>query len=227
MLNHPLKLRKSQFFLIICILAFAESSFAIEYIIQLQSGYTLKITTQDQIDLMTAINTGQTINVSIISNNPEQEQLEPEAGFPLLTNLISEAIDLHHQYLQRQIVYSQSISFQPVQLVQVLPSQSLQPSMQSSYQNPVASNTIPQRKSCTRYVQTDTHGNKEYPCVFPNCQSTFTNYQYRAKHHKEHLNDQFLTSQNRQTRVSCPFCQQRVVATFAALMVHISMAHRQ
>ena len=58
---------------------FIQASEAAEYIFIVESGYMLKIRTPDQVDLQSAVATGQPLNVEIVSNDPEQEPLDPGA----------------------------------------------------------------------------------------------------------------------------------------------------
>ena len=215
---------KTKLIVIFCIFVLPQISEAIEYIVQLQSGYTLRIVTPGQISFLSAMSTGENIEVSIISNNPQQEQFDQGSGFSLINSLLPEAIALHQQYLQGQIMHSQTIQFQPVHFAAVVPSQSTQVLTQHIQQS-VASQKASSRQS-RYFMKLDEQGVKKYPCSFPNCSREFTNTLSRGDHHKSHFTTEFLSSLGKGNQVACPTCQKLIFGTLAAVMIHISKQHK-
>ena len=218
---------KSNIIFIICITMLVQTSEAKEYFFLWESGYTLKIDTPGDVELQSAIATGQTLHVTIVSNNPEQEQLDQNSGAPLLSSLLPQALERIQQYLQGQTVYSQTVQFlQPVQSlqpVQFVQAQALTQSGHSTAISSPVSRTKPgKHKDCR-----NSEGKLAYSCSYPGCEDKFPHHVARTEHHKSHFSSNFLKSLNKGNQVACPLCGKFFMGTLSAIMVHIAKSHKQ
>ena len=214
---------KSNIIFIICITTLVQTSEAIEYIFLLESGYTLKINTPDQVDLQSAIATGQALHVTLVSNNPEQKQLDQNSGFSLTSSLLPEVIHRHQQYLQGQIVHTQTVRLQQVQFLHAVPVIQAQALTQNSH-NTATSSPVSRSKSGEHRVCL----NKSVcPCSYPGCEIQFPQHVARAEHHRSHFTSDFLESLNKGNKVPCPICGRLFVGTLSAIMIHIAHSHNQ
>lgn len=216
---------KSKIFSIICIAMFIQASEAAEYIFIVESGYMLKIRTPDQVDLQSAVATGQPLNVEIVSNDPEQEPLDPGAGLSLIANLLPQAIQLNQQYIHGQTLHTQTIHCQQAHFLNIVPVTQASAVKQSRHEA-AASAPAHRSGSSGHRALVDENGEKVYPCAYPGCEKRFFQHVERADHHRTHFSETFLDSLDKGERVSCPLCGYRFHGTLAAIMIHIARGHK-
>ena len=212
--------------IIICILAFSPITDAREYFFQLHSGFTLKVVTPDDTELLQAINSGVSINVTITSNNPQQEMLDYNTGHSLLTHLLPEAIGLYQEGSGGQVVHSGTVMVlqQPyvVESSSALSAQVLSRGACSSSAD-TSQSTKCKTKQVVRTVHINSQGKKSYLCLFPECNQTFSNHVLRSRHHNSHFGDGFFTGDEKKP---CPLCNIYFAANLASMMIHMSLNHR-
>ncbi len=222
---------KTKLIVILCIFVLPQISQATEYIFQLNTGYAVRVITRAQLSFLDAINSGENVFITIISNTPQQVQTDQEAGVELMYDLLPQAFALFQQYLNGENVYSQTVTFQPDFFTPVA---SNQPTEASSHHAQLGA-------TCNEFVQApswslasaQTHNQiaPKFPCSFPDCSSVLGTSLTRGKHHKTHLTPEFLSSLNGRgedkVEVACPICKRTLVGSLVAVMAHISKAHKK
>lgn len=207
------RLKNAKLFLLI----FAQSVIANEYYFQFQSGYCIKIKTPEQVTLEQAIDSSISIEVTIISNNLQQQPLDQSSGLELINNIVPEILEQYNQ--PATLVFSHTI--QVAQVSQVLQNQLGLVTSTSHLPQLSTHRKESEKQNAGRRKFKDENGIIKYPCSYPGCTELLTNRDKRAKHHKTHFSQEFMDSLEANSFVACPVCGRALYASLAVILSHM------